>query len=180
MGQDKSGLIVDGRQLWERQALLLEAAGADTVVVSGNKDGPWAGSLYRAVGDVHERVGPMGGIFSVMQELKPDRMVALAVDMPRMEADFLGRLMDRALECGVGVVPRVNGFWEPLAAVYSRCMMPLLREHIEASNFELQKLVDEGVKRGLLVGLECPDEHAKSCFLNVNTLGDWRNYNKDT
>ena len=180
MGKDKSGLVVDGRQLWERQALVLEAAGADTVVVSGKKEGPWAGSLYRAVEDVYERAGPMGGILSVMQELKPDRIVALAVDMPRMEAGFLCRLMDRALECGVGVVPRVNGLWEPLAAVYTQCLMPLLREHIEASNFKLQKVIDEGVKRGLLVGLECPEEHVKSCFLNVNTLDDLRNYHKET
>lgn len=176
MGEDKSGLMVEGRPLWERQALLLEVAGADAVVISGQKDGPWAGSRYRVVADVHESVGPIGGIFSVMQELRPDRIMALAVDMPRIEAEFLFRLLERSSECGVGVVPRVNGFWEPLAAVYPQGLMPLLREYIESSNFELQKLVDEGAKRGLLVGLECPEEQAKSCFLNVNTRGDWQKY----
>ncbi len=176
MGEDKSRLIVEGRQLWERQALLLEAIGADAVVVSGPEEGPWAGSRYRAVADDQEKVGPMGGIFSVMQELRPDRVLVLAVDMPQMEAGFLLRLLDRASECGVGVVPRVNGFWEPLAAVYSQGLMPLLREHIESSNFELQKLVDEGVRRGLVAALECPEERARSCFLNVNTLQDWQEY----
>jgi molybdopterin-guanine dinucleotide biosynthesis protein A len=176
MGEDKSGLMIDGHQLWEHQARLLEAVGADAVVVSGRKEGPWWGGRYRAVTDGCGRIGPIGGIFSVMQELQPARIMVLAVDMPRMSAGFLLRLLDRASECGVGVVPRVDGHWEPLAAVYPQCLLPLLREHIEASNFELQKLVDEGIRRRLLVALECPEQEARSWFLNVNTRRDWQNY----
>lgn len=176
MGEDKSGLMVDGLQLWERQALLLKAAGAADVVISGHKDGPWTARGYRSVIDVFERAGPIGGIFSVMQELRAERIVVLAVDMPKMQSDFLVRLLDRASECGVGVVPRLNGYWEPLAAVYSQHLMPLLREHIESSNFELQRLVKSGVDRGVLVALECPENYARSYFLNVNTPVEWQNY----
>ena len=176
MGTDKSKLEVEGIQLWERQTRLLEAVGAGEVVVSGSVVGPWAGSRYRAMEDVLSNVGPVAGIFTAIKCLRADFIVVLAVDMPGMDSIFLTRLLDVARKRGVGVVPRMNDCWEPLAAVYTPALLPLLEERIDARKFELQGFIDEGVKRGFLVAVECPMSEAESRFLNTNTWDEWQNY----
>ncbi len=176
MGEDKSQLVVDGIPLWERQARLLRAAAVQEVLVSGSLGGPWAGSGFRALEDVSPGIGPAAGIFSAIKGLQADFVVFLAVDMPLMDSGFLKELLEQAVGRGMGVVPRVNGRWEPLAAVYTRSVLPLLRERIRSEKFGLQEFVDEAVRGGFLFGLECSGEHAGDRFLNLNTQDEWRSY----
>jgi molybdopterin-guanine dinucleotide biosynthesis protein A len=93
-----------------------------------------------------------------------------------MDPGFLASLLQQAISQGVGVVPRVNGRWEPLAAVYTRSVLPLLKERIRLEKFSLQEFVDEAVSLGFLAGLQCSGENAGDRFLNLNTQDEWRSY----
>ena len=176
MGEDKSRLVVEGMPLWKRQASLLREADVQEVLVSGSMSGPWAGSGFRVVPDDLPGIGPVAGIFSALRELPADFFVVVAVDMPRMDSGFLASLLQQAICQGVGVVPRVNGRWEPLAAVYTRSVLPLLKERIRLEKFGLQEFVDEAVSFGFLAGLQCSGENAGDRFLNLNTQDEWQKY----
>jgi molybdopterin-guanine dinucleotide biosynthesis protein A len=176
MGADKSRLVVEGIPLWERQVRLLNEAAVQEVLVSGSMSGPWAGSGLRVVEDHKPGIGPAAGIFSALTGLEADFVVVLAVDMPRMDPGFLAMLLQQATNQGAGVVPRVNGRWEPLAAVYTQSVLPLLRERIRLQKFSLQEFVDEAVSAGILVGLECTYEEMGERFLNLNTPDEWQTY----
>jgi molybdopterin-guanine dinucleotide biosynthesis protein A len=176
MGEDKARLVVEGVPLWERQARLLKGADVPAVIVSGSTSGPWAGSGFRVVQDDLPGIGPAAGIFSALRELPADFIIVVAVDMPRMDPGFLASLLQQAISQGVGVVPRVNGRWEPLAAVYTRSVLPLLKERIRLEKFSLQEFVDEAVSLGFLAGLQCSGENAGDRFLNLNTQDEWRSY----
>jgi molybdopterin-guanine dinucleotide biosynthesis protein A len=93
-----------------------------------------------------------------------------------MDSGFLSSLLREAIRQGVGVVPRVDGRWEPLAAVYTRSVLPLLKERIRLEKFGLREFVDEAVSFGFLAGLQCSGEDAGDRFLNLNTRDDWRSY----
>lgn len=176
MGEDKSRLVVKGVPLWERQASLLKEVAVQEVLVSGSMSGPWAGSSLRVVQDDLPRIGPVAGIFSALRELPADFIVVVAVDMPCMDSGFLSSLLREAIRQGVGVVPRVDGRWEPLAAVYTRSVLPLLKERIRLEKFGLREFVDEAVSFGFLAGLQCSGEDTGDRFLNLNTQDDWRSY----
>ena len=176
MGEDKSRLVVKGVPLWERQASLLKEVAVQEVLVSGNMRGPWAGSGFRVLEDDLPRTGPMAGIFSALRELPADFIVVVAVDMPCMDAGFLSSLLRQAIRQKVGVVPSVDGRWEPLAAVYTRSVLPLLNERIRLGRFGLGEFIDEAVRFGFLAGFQCSGEMAGDRFLNLNTQDDWRSY----
>ena len=176
MSEDKSRLIVDGIPLWERQVRLLKDTPVQRVLVSGSASGPWSESRIAAVEDASPGIGPVAGIFSALKELQADFVLVVAVDMPHMDSCFLTVLLEHAMRQGVGIVPRVNGRWEPLAAVYTRAVLPLLKERIRLERFSLQEFIDEAVRGGFLTGLECSPEHAVGRFLNLNTREDWQSY----
>lgn len=176
MGEDKARLVVEGVPLWKRQARLLKEADVQAVVVSGSISGPWAESGLRVVQDDLPGIGPVAGIFSALRELLADFIVVVGVDMPRMDAGFLAALLQQAIRQGVGVVPRVTGRWEPLAAVYTRSVLPLLEERIRLEKFSLQEFIDEAVSFGFLAGFQCSGENAGDRFLNLNTQDDLRRY----
>ncbi len=72
---------------------------------------------------------------------------------------------------GVGVVPRFAAGWEPLAAVYSREILPLVRRQFGKRNLALHRLVDAGVAAGRLLEQPVPPA-AAALFRNVNAPGD--------
>ncbi len=73
---------------------------------------------------------------------------------------------------GVGVVPRSAAGWEPLAAVYPREILPLVRRQLGMRDLALHRLVDAGVAAGLLAALPVPDA-SRAAFRNVNTPADF-------
>ncbi len=72
---------------------------------------------------------------------------------------------------GVGVVPRSAAGWEPLAAVYPREILPLVRRQLGMRDLALHRLVDAGGAAGLLTPMPTPDD-AAVLFRNVNTPAD--------
>ena len=86
--------------------------------------------------------GPLGGIAAALGAMRSPRLVVLAVDLPRMTAEFLRGLLAEAKE-GRGVVPRhgTDGFYEPLAAVYPAGCGVLSRKRLMGEDWSLQGFV---------------------------------------
>ena len=93
-------------------------------------------------------------------------LAVLAVDLPRMEASWFTPLL---ADCspGVGVVGHREKFHEPLAAVYPREILPLVRDALQRRELALQKLIAAGVVRGLLRSREISPAEA-AMFENWN------------
>ena len=127
MGRSKATLVVDGETLLRRQARVLLEAGVDRSFVSLRSDQPHPDpSLELPVVRDGDRRGPLAGIVAGLERVvqfegeagpgggPPPSLLVLAVDMPRVQADFLRRL----IEAGPGAVPQVGDRWEPLCALY--------------------------------------------------------------
>ena len=100
-GADKAGLLLDGRPLLDRA--LDAVAAADEVVVVGPPV-----PVSRPVRFVHEEPtggGPLAGVAAGVAALEHvvDRVVVLAVDMPRVTAATVERLL--------AAVEGVDGAW---------------------------------------------------------------------
>jgi molybdopterin-guanine dinucleotide biosynthesis protein A len=178
MGADKSRLVVAGRPLLVLQLERLRAAGAGELLVSVATPadaGTWPDTPtgVRWVPDVLTEVGPLGGLEAVLRVSAADHLLVVAVDLPAVDAGFLGELVARAGP-GVGVVPRLAGGWEPLCALYPRG--PALRgvEGLAAAgNHAVRALVERGVAGGWLVPWDVPPEAAAK-LANWNRPEDWK------
>jgi len=174
-GRDKAFVRWKGRRLLDRQLDLLRHLGPSQLVISGRPDADYAVVGVTVVLDAVPGQGPLGGLAAVLSATAAPHVLVLAVDLPAMTRGFLQSLLARRAP-GVGVVPRIRlagkAGWEPLAAVYPREILPLVRRHLARGGVAMHRLVEAGVTAGLLA--EFPVPHAsRAAFRNVNTPADF-------
>ena len=153
MGSDKALLAVpDGRPFWASQRDVLARAGAAEIFLSAREEHAWAATATGFSAVLHDKVlrgGPLAGIAVALERAAHAHLAVLAVDLPRMEAVWFASLL---AECapGVGVVGRHGNFFEPLAAVYPRELLPLAQAALAKRDLSLQHLLASGVAQGRL------------------------------
>ncbi len=141
MGRDKAALELGEKTLLDRMIdEALEAS--DTVAVVGRigerEDVAW-------LEDDQPGLGPLGGLKTALSHL--DRPVLLvAVDMPLVDADALGWLLDEfghsAGEHGLATMR--DGQIEPLFSVYTPAVLELVEERIAAGRRSARRLIEGG------------------------------------
>ena len=152
MHRDKALLECNGRLMWQRQRDLLAQAGATEVLISARPGQAWAETAEGFAAVVHDAspdAGPLGGITAALEHGQQGHLAVLAVDLPRMEPGWFKALL---ADCapGIGVIGRTGRFFEPLASVYPRELLPLAQAALERRELSLQKLLATGVAQGLL------------------------------
>lgn len=165
MGQDKASLAYLGGRLWEHQIRTLQNAGAAEILISGPLDGVYQNSGYRIVPDEYPERGPIEGLRCTLIQATYGHVLLLAIDLPRMSAEYLTALWSKCLP-GCGVVARDRAY-EPLAAFYPREILQLLEKHICTKEYSFQKLIAAAE----LLGVMTP------CVIAENDLDLFSNWN---
>ena len=171
MGRDKAGVLVEGRPLWERQLEILRALKPRALFISGRPDGPYANAGMEILPDLSPGCGPLSGLQAALQRTTADWLVVLAIDLPAMQARFLAGLIDHALLQGVGVVPRIGEWFEPLAAVYPRRCLTLVEERLRGDDYSMQSFLQQSVSQNLITPWTVSGDEI-ALFRNVNTPTD--------
>lgn len=133
MGRDKAWLEIGGETLLARQINLVRAAGATEVFISGRAERDYSSFNAAVLTDNFPNCGPLAGIESALRVCCESLLLVLAVDMPHMTSELLQYLQAR---CGTnnGVIPRLEGQVEPLAAFYPQTAAPLATELLAQSS----------------------------------------------
>ncbi len=170
LGRDKAFLDWRGLPLYVLQLRKLASLAPDRLWLSTRSEQPFPEVLegVTRLADDPPGLGPLGGLRSILAASRAERVLVLAVDLPRMETAFLASLL---AEEG-GAAPRSDRGWEPLVAVYPReSMLALVEEAIAADHLRLQHLLDEAAARGLVRPVPVGAENA-DLFANLNTSED--------
>lgn len=169
MGHDKAFLEIAGAPLWQRQFRLLESLSPHQIFLAGPARDEWRRAGCKVIADAQPESGPLGGLVAGLRICSTPFLLALAVDLPRMTAGCLRRLLELC-HSGRGAVPFTDRL-EPLAAIYPRAALALAEELLVRGDYSLQQLVNRCLADGLMLGQAVqPDEHAS--FLNLNTPAD--------
>lgn len=165
-GEDKAFYQWRGQPLFAFQLAKLAQLEPEQIYLSANQNQPFPDFIegISIVHDLDGNLGPIGGLAACLEECETDFLVVLAVDLPNLSPDFLKQLVDT----GKGIVPRIDGRFEPLAAVYPKSILQLVREQIAAGELSLQKLI---AKAGL-EALEIESEADRALFANLNRPED--------
>ena len=140
MGGAAKGLLAgpDGRPIAERMRDMLQGMGLDVVLVG--KDPRYDSLGLPAVEDEPGGIGPLGGLIGLLHYAGEKVAVAIACDMPFIDAPLVGKLLS-APEATI-VAPRRGGVWEPLFARYdAQGVLPTARERASGGHHSLQKLL---------------------------------------
>jgi molybdopterin-guanine dinucleotide biosynthesis protein A len=178
MGTDKALLKLDGRTLLERALASGRAVHPNPVIIGpAEKFSAYA----PVIEDIFPGQGPLAAIHAGLRSSTEDLNLMLAVDMLFVTPALLNYLCARAAASDATVtVPRVNGRWQPLCAVYRREFMAPAERALRAGRNKIDALFgevptlapeeDELLAQGFTAGQ----------FRNVNTLADLEAARKQT
>ena len=138
MGHDKAFLEFQGSTLLNRAlAVAREAAGEVRIVGSPQKFQGFAPTVE----DQFSGCGPLAGIHSALSSSTFEYNLVLAVDMPFLEAKFLGYLLEQArISNGLVTLPRTEHGWQPLCAVYRREFAPMAESALRGGRYRINHL----------------------------------------
>ena len=179
-GRDKGALVVDGRSIVDRQVAELSAVVDEIMIVGAHygagADGArafQASDRLRLVDDIVPGCGPLGGLHAALTEMRGDRLLAVACDMPYVEAAFAEYLLSLAGDAAV-VVPQTDRGYHPLCAVYTRACLDPVAARLAQRRLALRDLFADvptrivtaaemtrfGAPSRLLANVNTPDEYA--------------------
>ncbi|MGH2603679.1 MAG: molybdenum cofactor guanylyltransferase [Dehalococcoidia bacterium] len=171
LGRDKALLELDGEPLVVRAVRTLSGLAAE-VLVLGPPERAILAPGARVIPDERPGDGPLPALATALREMRGDRMIAVATDMPLLNAALLTYLLDRS-EGYDATVPRVGGHTQQLHAVYARTCLPAIEAQLARDDLRISRLL--GCVRTLVIEEE---EIARLdpgflSFRNVNTAADW-------
>jgi molybdopterin-guanine dinucleotide biosynthesis protein A len=166
MGRDKATLLFHGKPLWEHQIRLLRELGPIEIFISGRTDTSWRPNDCEFVPDAQPSRGPLSGMAAAMAKMSSKHLLALAIDMPFMSADYL-RSLSELTSPGRGVVPMVGDRAEPLASIYPVEITVDLATALAGNDFSLQALTKKLVASGRLRATSIKSNETKF-FRNLN------------
>lgn len=142
MGGRPKGLLPhpDGGSLVEHLARVLDRVGAEVVLVGAHD--AYAELPWPRLVDSPARVGPIGGLCSLLRRAEGGEAVAVACDMPRVDEEDLQRLLASRGE-RLAAAPVRDGRWEPLCAVYDARALAIAERRALEGALSLQGLLRE-------------------------------------
>ena len=125
MGRDKRFLESDGMTFLEISVNRLSKVTDEVIVVTaGSEELKLKGVKF--VADIESGRGPMMGIYTGLMAMSSGRAVVNPVDVPHLTEDLLSRMIELSEGFDI-VMPERGGRLEPLIAVYSKSVIPVMR-----------------------------------------------------
>jgi molybdopterin-guanine dinucleotide biosynthesis protein A len=173
LGRDKSLLPLGGEPLLSRVAHRLSALSDDVIVVTNDADRYEPLALpARLIPDERPGVGALMGLYSGLRVTRHEYSLAVACDMPFLNLSLLDHMVQLAPDYDV-VVPRVDGYVEPLHAVYGKGCLPAMERRLARGQRRIISFFqDVRVCYIERAEVERFDPRHLS-FVNVNTPQDW-------
>lgn len=125
MGRDKALVPLGGKPLIAHLLARVEGLG-DEILITTNRPEAYARFGARMASDPVPGAGALEGLHTALTAAKGDQVLLLACDMPFVSRPLLEYMLDLADDADI-VVPRREGRFEPLHALYKRslCLPPL-------------------------------------------------------
>jgi len=170
-----------------RNKALLEMHGRPLALRAGDLLRPWVAAVT-LVGSPDQRVslgipiltdlfpdrGPLGGIYTGLEQSSCDWNVFLACDMPFVECSFVRLLRERALVSEAdAVLPKTAQSFEPLCPAYHRRCLPVMRRVLEASQAGVVDALKDFRVEVIPTGHLAAHSFSEEMFADVDTAEDW-------
>lgn len=144
-----------------------------SVVLLGElEDAPPTLSEVVSLPDVHENIGPLAGLCSLLEYAIPESALLVACDMPRISTTLIGRLMSPAwTEYDVRLFCAADQVKHTCCALYHPRILAKVRRAISQKHYSLQALIEE-------LNVDClrPSVDEAVHLMNINTPADYQSF----
>jgi len=172
MLRNKASLRIGQKTIIERETEVLATLFSTIIVVTSTPE-THKHLEARLVADLVPGKGPLGGIYSGLVASKNEYNFVVGCDLPFLNAGLISYMVDVKNGHDI-VVPKLNGFLEPLHAVYSKnCLIPVKRQ-LDRNELRIQSFFAEVKVRYVRESEIKKYDPDRISFLNVNTEDDLR------
>lgn len=162
MGFDKLSILFQQKTFLQRATDLLEHF-TDQIFINSNQD---ISSRYPILKDEIKDIGPMGGIYSMLKQIKTAQVLIVPADMPLLNTEVLEYLMQHYQKDKLINVFQTKNKTQMLVGIYDKKLLPVLEKQIENKNYKLRILLQKSAVN-LIDG-----NKFESLFANINTTED--------
>jgi FdhD protein len=172
MGTDKAFLKLAGLPLISH---VLKALGTitDRIIIVTNAPAAYASFDALLVQDVFDKRGPLTGIYSGLLAAKDTYSIVVACDMPFLSPGLISYMAGLAEGYDV-VVPQIAGRVEPLHAIYSKGLLPLIEKRLQQDARQIQGLFSEARVRYVTAPEIDRYDPERRSFKNLNTPEEYK------
>ncbi len=178
MGFDKQMLTAEGRRLTEHLIDSLSPRFSDIMVASRTPE-LYDQKKVRVIEDIHEGIGPLGGIHAALTKAKSEFVFVIACDMPYLEPAYIDYMMARLAEQTYNAcVTERGGYLEGFHAFYHRSALPVLEEEIGQERYSVQRFLKKANTLIISEKTAASFLPAWRVFDNLNTPEDYVSFLK--
>jgi len=139
MGSEKGLVDWNGKPLIEYSIDCLKGV-CNKIVISSNKD------CYNylnlpVIADEIKDCGPIGGIFSCMNNIKADLYLVISCDVPYVPTQLYADLLENIKDADLIYPIEKDGRKQPLISVYTRTCLPVIKGELLVGNYKMMKLL---------------------------------------
>lgn len=99
---------------------------------------------YELIEDEYKGIGPISGLYSCLKNAKEDYIFVTACDMPKIKKEFIDFLCSNINEkYDALVIKDSENKIYPIGAVYSKRILPIIKNHIDKKDYKLKNLVND-------------------------------------
>ncbi len=129
MGTNKALLELRSCRIIDHALNELHQVSNDVLLITNTPE-VYRGLTVRTASDVLPGYGPLSGIHSALVHAKNDSVLVVACDMPFVDANLARLMMDSAADFDV-VIPKVDGYYEPLFAIYGKKCISAIEQCVQ-------------------------------------------------
>lgn len=166
-GLDKAMLCVGGKSILERSISVLQEIFQELIIVT-NDTRAYNYKGIKTVKDEIKDIGPLGGIYTGLNQLSAKAGFFVACDMPFLHNDMILRQIDYFNQAPCeALVSRVGGLIEPLHAIYRNTLKVKIPSFLENNK---EHSIKGFLKTINVCYFELEDTVSnRQCFKNINT-----------
>lgn len=168
MGIDKSLLKFKGTTLIQR-IIDEHKKLVENVFVIGKESGQFQNA--RGIKDNIENIGPMGGLYTALSQIKANWYLISPCDMPFLNFTELKIILDEASKSEYqAIIAESEKGLEPLVAAYNSEVYPIIKNNIENGNYAIRSLFEKLNIKFLQFNEQIFE---KDIFFNINYPDDY-------
>ncbi len=173
-GQDKGLCTLAGKPMIEYPLQALKNI-CDDIIISSN-DPRYENIGYKIIKDYVKNIGPIGGIYSALQESNSLDNIIVSCDMPFVNDRLLKYIIDNKNEHLVAAA-FAGQYVEPLCSYYNKGVITIIEQLIKEKQFKLRILLEKANYKKIIID-EKLSFYQNHLFLNINTRNEYERAEK--
>lgn len=169
MGRNKALLELNDRSFIQR--ISDEMNCFSEVLLSAAERGIYEEFGLPVVYDIHREIGPIEGIYQILQHASEEYVFICAADMPFLKKELVHYLAEHISSDYDCYCLADEEHLHPLCAIYSKRMLPMIEKLIEEGEYRLRSILNRVRTKYISLEYTCFE---KKVVRNINTREEYR------